>query len=72
MNFRSLTEPEQKMVLEGEVKKNDLKGEMAHLDICSNEKLLEVDSDVIEYDVTLTKCLLDIHKSLIGDDSSNG
>lgn len=72
MNFRSLTEPEQKMVLEGEVKKNDLKGEMAHLDICSNERLLEVDRDIIKYDVTLTKCLLDIHKSLMGDDSSNG
>ena len=51
MRFRALTKEEQEKVLKGELTKAALKTEkMAHLDICSNEKLADVDDGVQEYD----------------------
>lgn len=66
MNFRTLTAEEQQEVLNRSGRsKGQFKAQMAHLDICSNERLLSVDPDVIHYDVDLVKCLPDIYKSLL-------
>lgn len=52
MRFRALTEEEQKKVLEGEYDKEKLKGDkMAHLDICSFDRLTEVDPVTCKYDI---------------------
>jgi hypothetical protein len=46
-------------------KKNELKRlKMAHLDICSNERLLEVDKDILELDRSLVRILPRIYKEL--------
>ncbi len=51
MRFRALTEKEQEKVVKGVLDKDKLKGEeMAHLDICSTNKLYEIDEKVTEYD----------------------
>ena len=51
MRFRALTKEEQEKVLNKELTKAALKtGKMAHLDICSNEKLADVDDGVQEFD----------------------
>lgn len=51
MRFRALTEEEQEQVVKGELDKDKLKGEeMAHLDICSTDKLNEIDEIVTKYD----------------------
>lgn len=64
MNFRYLEEDEQEMVINGEEKKKNLKKEMAHLDICSNNRLEVIDKGIRKYDVLLTECLSDIYKNL--------
>ena len=64
MNFRFLEEDEQEMVLNGEKEKKNLKKEMAHLDICSNNRLQMIDRGIRKYDVLLTECLGDIYKNL--------
>jgi len=51
MRFRPLTQEEQHKVLAGELEKDVLKGDkMAHLDICSYDRLFEVDKIVCKYD----------------------
>ena len=51
MRFRALTEEEQEQVVKGVLDKDKLKGEeMAHLDICSTNKLYKIDEKVTEYD----------------------
>lgn len=51
MNFRPLTAGEQKAVMADASLKSSLKRDKrAHLDICSWEKLTEIDPSVIEYD----------------------
>lgn len=65
MNFRPLTCDEQEDVVRYKVRnKNTLKSQMAHLDICSNRRLLEIDGNVRKYDIALTECLFGIHNSL--------
>ncbi len=64
MNFRYLEEEEQIEVINGKKKKKDLKKQMAHLDICSNKKLLNIDSGAHKYDIILTKCLPEIFNQL--------
>ena len=65
MNFRPLTSEEQeKEQKDRNLNKEILKGEMAHVDICSNKKLLEIDSDSRKYDIELTKCLPAIYANL--------
>lgn len=67
MNYRPLTEEEQKMVCEDmdyftmNVKKEKLKGgKMAHLDICSFERLHEVDPYTVPYDQALMEMITDM------------
>lgn len=63
MGFRPLTQKEQQGVLSGCLDKNALKrNEMAHLDICSWDRLLEIDHDVILYDIGLTEILPEIYE----------
>lgn len=65
MNFRPLSSEEQEnMLLCGRSNKNVLKAQMAHLDICSNQRLLEIDKDVRKYDIDLTMCLFGILNSM--------
>lgn len=65
MNFRPLSSEEQEdMILCGRSNKNVLKAQMAHLDICSNQRLLEIDKDARKYDIDLTMCLFGILNSM--------
>ena len=65
MNFRPLTKKEQSIEQsKGNENKNILKGMMAHTDICSNKKLLEIDLDARQYDIELTRCLPEIYDNL--------
>jgi len=61
MHFRPLTSTEQAEVLDRIKSKNELKNNMAHLDICSNkclnEKISKVDVVARAYDVGLTELL---------------
>ena len=69
MNFRPLTAEEQNEVINSDDKgktKNIYKSQMAHLDICSNSKLKEIDGGVRKYDIILTKCLVGIYNELRG------
>ena len=67
MNFRPLTLDEQRDVIEKKKDKEVLKGEMAHLNICSNKRLTElrnVDVAARAYDEGLTTLLPDIYAQL--------
>lgn len=64
MNFRHLTPEEQKSVLDGKSTKNQMKSQMAHLDICSNKKLLEIDGEAQRYDKNLTAILGEIYQKI--------
>lgn len=67
MNFRPLSAEEQSEAMSSADKKKTkdiYKSQMAHLDICSNSKLLEIDGGVRKYDVELTKCLVRIYNEL--------
>ena len=64
MNFRYLTPEEQKSVLDGKSTKNQMKSQMAHLDICSNKKLLEIDGEAQRYDKDLTAILGEIYQKI--------
>lgn len=69
MNFRPLTREEQRKEIETRNEKRDiLKGMMAHTDICSNARILEIDIDSRKYDVELSKCLPGIYAKLIEAD----
>ena len=61
MRFRALTKEEQEQVVSGDLDKDKLKGEkMAHLDICSTDKLSEIDKIVTEYDKGFIKIITNI------------
>jgi hypothetical protein len=65
MNFRTLSPEEQAEIKNGTGRtKNQFKSQMAHLDICSNKKLMEIDKDVRKYDVDLVACLPEIYKNI--------
>ncbi len=64
MNFRYLEEEEQIEVINGEKKKKELKKKMAHLDICSNYRLMKVDGEARQNDVLLTEYLGNIYDYL--------
>jgi hypothetical protein len=58
MNFRPLTREEQQKEIEtSNINKNILKSRMAHLDICSNRRLMQIDEDARKYDEGLSKFL---------------
>ena len=70
MHFRPLTRDEQMDVMSKKKDKDDLKGEMAHLNICSNERLLElktVDVAARAYDIGLTTLIPEIYAQLETD-----
>ncbi len=61
MSYRHLEKEEQDIAKEDKEKKR-LKGEMAHLDICSNARLREIDKGVISYDERIVENLIRIKK----------
>ncbi len=65
MSYRHLSFEEQKDASENPVKKEKQKGDMAHLNICSNEKLKEIDKEAIEYDKDIASELLKIYNDFI-------
>lgn len=65
MNFVPLTIEEQQNAKQlNNFNKDKLKGEMKHLDICSNKKLMEIDREARIYDVELTRLLHNIYQEL--------
>lgn len=67
LNFRPLTQEEQDDVIKGKRDKEELKGEMAHLNICSNKRLAElrhIDVAARAYDEGLTTLLPEIYARL--------
>lgn len=61
MSYRHLTKEEQDKAKEDKEKKR-LKGEMAHLYICSNKRLREIDEGAIFYDERIVENLIRIKK----------
>lgn len=64
MSFRHLTKEEQDIAKEDKEEKKRLKSEMAHLDICSNARLSEIDDEAISYDEDIVENLIRIKKKL--------
>lgn len=62
MSYIHLTKEEQDKAKEDEEVKNQLKGEMAHLYICSNKRLREIDEGAIFYDERIVENLIRIKK----------
>ena len=64
MSYRHLEKEEQDIAKEDKEVKNQLKREMAHLDICSNKRLREIDEGVISSDEDIVEELIRIKKKL--------
>lgn len=65
MHFRPLTKEEQDVeIANNNANKKQLKNQMVHTDICSNQRLLEIDGDARKYDVDLTNTLADIYREV--------
>jgi hypothetical protein len=64
MSFRHLEKEEQDIAKEDKDEKKRLKSEMAHLDICSNARLKEIDDGAISYDEDIVENLIRIKKKL--------
>lgn len=62
MSFRPLTKEEQDRASNDPQVKKLLKGEMAHLDICSNKRLREIDEGAISSDKKIVEELIRIKK----------
>lgn len=62
MSYRHLEKEEQDKAKEDEEVKNQLKREMAHLYICSNKRLREIDEGAIFYDERIVENLIRIKK----------
>lgn len=62
MSFRHLTKEEQDSAKDDKEEKKRLKSEMAHLDICSNARLREIDKGVISSDEDIVEELIRIKK----------
>jgi hypothetical protein len=62
MSFRHLEKEEQDKAKEDKNVKNQYKREMAHLDICSNKRLREIDKGAISNDENIVKELIRIKK----------
>lgn len=62
MSYRHLTKEEQDRAKEDKEVKNQLKREMAHLDICSNKRLRKIDEGAISYDKKIVENLIKIKK----------
>ena len=64
MSYRHLSPEEQEQASKDANEKEWLKGEMAHLNICSNEKLEEIDIESRQYDLAFAEELLRIKTDL--------
>ncbi len=64
MRCRPLNAKEQEEIVGDRTQKNVYKGKMAHLDICSNNRLVEIDPNVIAYDKGFSKALPRIYNKL--------
>lgn len=65
MRFRALEKEEQEKVIRGEIDKDALKGDkMAHMDICSFDKLHEIDPIVCKYDEGFIRIIPSILKEI--------
>lgn len=65
MRFRALTEEEQNLVIEGNLDKEVLKGDkMAHLDICSFDRLQIIDKAVIKNDRGFIEIIPNLYRSI--------
>lgn len=62
MSYRHLTKEEQDRASNDPQVKKLLKGEMAHLDICLNKRLREIDEGAITYDKRIVENLIRIKK----------
>lgn len=62
MSFRHLEKEEQDIAKEDKEEKKRLKREMAHLDICSNKRLIEIDEGAISSDEDIVENLIRIKK----------
>lgn len=62
MSYRHLTKEEQDKAKEDKNVKNQRKSEMAHLYICSNKRLREIDKGAIFYDKKIVENLIRINK----------
>ncbi len=63
--YRALSLEEQRQFREANLRKERLKGEqMAHLDICSFERLKEIDNYVVEYDYGFVRIIPDIVREI--------
>lgn len=67
LSYRPLTSAEQQEVMADITKKNPKKGEMAHYDICSFERLKAIDRYSTKYDWGLSKILPEIYAELSKD-----
>ncbi len=65
LRCRPLTQDEQNDVISRKVGKNDLKGDMAHFDLCSNKRLVEIDNISTAYDRAFSTILLRIYNDLL-------
>jgi hypothetical protein len=64
MSFRPLLKEEQDIAKEDKEEKKRLKSKMAHLDICSNARLREIDEGAISFDEDIVENLIRIKKKL--------
>ncbi len=64
MSFRHLEKEEQDIAKEDKEEKKRLKSEMAHLDICSNKRLREIDKGAISNDENIVENLIRIKKEI--------
>ena len=64
MSFRPVTSNEQEDVLNQQKTKDQLKEDMAHFDICSNERILEIDTEAIDYDRKIANVLPEVYTQL--------
>lgn len=72
MRFRALTKEEQDKVISGELNKEVLKGDkMAHLDICSYDRLSVIDTIVCEYDEGFIKIIPSILNAINSPEGLN-
>ncbi len=62
MSYRHLTKEEQDEARKDSEKKQRYKSEMAHLDICSNKRLIEIDEEAISSDEKIVEELIRIKK----------
>lgn len=64
LGYRPLTDAEQKEVIADLKQKNQKKGRLAHFDICSFQRLAEIDRYALHFDTGLSKILPEVYQKL--------